>query len=67
MVVWSDVEIAVFFVVILMIGVKLWTVWHVSLKSKASKEGKMIFLGLIAGFSIFGILAKVYITKMMGM
>ncbi|OOV87585.1 hypothetical protein [Oceanospirillum linum] len=67
MIVWSPGEIAVFSVVGLMIVLKLWTVWHVSIKAKANREGKMIFLGLISGLALFGIGAKVYIGSMMAL
>ncbi|WP_028303854.1 hypothetical protein [Oceanospirillum maris] len=67
MIVWSPSEIAVFSAVGLMIVLKLWTVWHVSIKAKANREGKMIFLGLISGLALFGIGAKVYIGSMMAL
>lgn len=67
MVVWSDTEVAVFYVVALMIVFKLWTVWHVSLKANANAAGRMIFLGIISGLTLFGIAAKFYISSVMGM
>lgn len=66
MVVWSDTEIWVFAALIGMVLVKLWTVWHVSLQSQADRIGKLIFLGLIVGLTLFGIGAKTYISIMMG-
>lgn len=67
MVVWSDAEVAVFVAVILMVVVKLWTVWHISIKAEASFEGKVIFLGLVSGLTLFGLLAKLYISSVMGL
>lgn len=66
MVIWSDTEIAVFFVVLAMVGFKLWTVWHVSNKAKASFEGRLIFLWGIAGMTLFTLAAKSYISYQMG-
>lgn len=50
-----------------MILYKFWSVWTVSKDAKASREGKLIFLGLIGGASIFGIMAKLYISMAMGL
>lgn len=67
MVVWSNTEIAVFIAVLVMVFFKLWTVWHVSNKAKASIEGRMIFLWGIAGMTLFTLAAKTYISYQMGM
>ena len=66
MVIWSTTEIWVFSTLLLMIAFKLWSVWHVSLKAKADRTGKLIFLGLISGLTLFGLFAKSYISMMMG-
>ncbi|MDO6515243.1 hypothetical protein Q4486_13950 [Neptuniibacter sp. 2_MG-2023] len=65
MVIWSTGEIFVFFAVIGMIVFKLWSVWHVSLKAGANREGRVIFLGLITGLTLFGITAKIYISHVL--
>mgnify|MGYP000273881368 CR=1 FL=1 len=67
MVQWTTTEIAVFIAVALMIVFKLWSVWHVSVKAKASREGRFIFLGGISAMSLFGIGAKLFISYQMGM
>ncbi|MFT6351523.1 MAG: hypothetical protein ACJAZ4_001036 [Neptuniibacter pectenicola] len=66
MVIWSTGEIVVFFAVIGMIIFKLWSVWHVSLKAGANREGRAIFLGLITGLTLFAITAKIYISHVLG-
>jgi len=66
MVIWTDAELWVFAALIGMVVLKLWTVWHVSIKAQADKVGKLIFLGLIAGLTLFGIGAKTYFSMMMG-
>ena len=66
MVQWSTTEVAVFFALIGMVIFKLWTVWHVSLKSGANREGRAIFLGLLTGMTLFGVGAKFYISHMLG-
>lgn len=66
MVIWSTTEIAVFMAVLGMIAFKLWTVWHVSNKAKATIEGRMIFLWGIAGMTLFTLAAKSYISYQMG-
>ena len=65
MVIWSTTELVVFALVAAMIVFKLWSVWHVSVKSQANRAGKLIFLGLISGLSLFGILAKLWIGHQM--
>lgn len=65
MIVWSQTEIAVFIAVGLMVVFKLWSVWHVSLKSRANRQGRMIFLGLISCMTLFGIIAKFWISHQM--
>lgn len=67
MVEWTTTEIAVFMAVLAMVAFKLWTVWHVSNKSNASFEGRLIFLWGIAGMTIFTLVAKTYISYQMGM
>ncbi|WP_286238604.1 hypothetical protein [Neptuniibacter halophilus] len=67
MVVWSNTEIAVFFVVLGMVAFKLWTVWHVSNKARATLEGRLIFIWGIAGMTLFTLAAKTYISYQMGM
>ncbi|BBB29687.1 hypothetical protein [Neptunomonas japonica] len=62
-----DSEIFVIICVTGMILFKFWSVWTVSNDSKASREGKLIFLGLISGASVFGIMAKLYISMAMGL
>ncbi|KXJ51261.1 MAG: hypothetical protein AXW15_04795 [Neptuniibacter sp. Phe_28] len=66
MVIWSTGEIVVFFAVIGMIIFKLLSVWHVSLKAGANREGRAIFLGLITGLTLFAITAKIYISHVLG-
>ncbi|MBR9868388.1 MAG: hypothetical protein GYB20_11945 [Oceanospirillales bacterium] len=65
MVIWSTSEIGVFIAVIGMIILKLWSVWHVSLKAGANREGRAIFLGLLAGLTLFGLTAKIYISHVL--
>ncbi len=67
MMMWSQTEIMVFYVLLAMLGYKLWTVWHVARKSKANREGKLIFIGVISGLSLFAAGAKLYIGHMMGL
>ncbi|WP_372742525.1 hypothetical protein [Neptunomonas sp.] len=62
-----DSEIFVLVCVILMIMYKFWSVWTVSKQSKASREGKMIFIGLISGATVFGVMAKLYISMAMSL
>ncbi|WP_028470833.1 DUF2788 domain-containing protein [Neptunomonas japonica] len=62
-----DSETFVIICVTAMILFKFWSVWTVSKDSKASREGKLIFLGLISGVSVFGIMAKLYISMAMGL
>ncbi|WP_372739511.1 hypothetical protein [Neptunomonas sp.] len=62
-----DSEIFVLACVILMIMYKFWSVWTVSKQSKASREGKMIFIGLISGATVFGVMAKLYISMAMSL
>ncbi|SFG33390.1 hypothetical protein SAMN05216175_105231 [Neptunomonas qingdaonensis] len=62
-----DSEIFVLVCVILMILYKFWSVWTVSKQSKASREGKMIFIGLISGATVFGVMAKLYISMAMSL
>ncbi|WP_177201137.1 hypothetical protein [Neptunomonas qingdaonensis] len=50
-----------------MILYKFWSVWTVSKQSKASREGKMIFIGLISGATVFGVMAKLYISMAMSL
>ncbi|MDI3325047.1 hypothetical protein QKW35_11715 [Pontibacterium granulatum] len=66
MVVWSDTELWVFGALVGMVLLKLWSVWHVSVKAKADRNGRLIFLGLIIGLTLFGVGAKTYISMMMG-
>ncbi|WP_370280883.1 hypothetical protein [Pontibacterium sp.] len=66
MVVWSDTELWVFGALIGMVLLKLWSVWHVSVKAQADRNGRLIFLGLIIGLTLFGVGAKTYISMMMG-
>lgn len=65
MVIWSTSEMGVFIAVIGMIVFKLWSIWHVSLKSGANREGRAIFLGLLTGLTLFGLTAKVYISHVL--
>ena len=65
MVIWSTSEIYVFVAVMVMIVLKLWSVWHISLKAGANREGRAIFLGLLTGLTLFGLTAKVYIYHVM--
>jgi len=65
MVEWTTTEVWVFAAVLGMVVFKLWSVWHVSLKARADKVGKLIFLGLIVGMTLFGVGAKTYISMMM--
>ena len=67
MVIWTATEIGVFIAVLLMVAFKLWTVWHVSNKAKATLEGRLIFLWGIAGMTAFTLLAKTYISYQMGL
>lgn len=67
MIIWSNTEIAVFLAVLAMVAFKLWTVWHVSNKSNATFEGRLIFLWGIAGMTVFAMLAKTYISYQMSM
>ena len=67
MVAWSNTEITVFFAVLGMVAFKLWSVWHVSNKSKASREGRFIFLWGITGMTTFALLAKTYVSYQMGL
>lgn len=66
MVNWSDTEVAVFSIVGMLVLYKLWTVWHVASQANASRTGKLMFLGLISGLSLFGVGAKVWISYQMG-
>ncbi|MBR9882659.1 MAG: hypothetical protein GYB21_02960 [Oceanospirillales bacterium] len=65
MVQWSNTEIAVFIALLFAIGFKLWSVWHVQICAKATREGKMIFLGLVSGLTLFAIAAKFFISYQM--
>lgn len=67
MIVWTNTEIMVFYIVLGMVAFKLWTVWHVSKKSKASFEGRLIFLWGISGMTLFTLIAKTYISYQMGL
>ncbi|WP_261832954.1 hypothetical protein [Amphritea atlantica] len=49
-----------------MIVFKLWSVWHVSLKAGANREGRTIFLGILGGLTLFGLTAKIYISHVLG-
>lgn len=62
-----DSEIFVIICVVGMVLFKFWSVWTVSKDAKASREGKLIFVGLISGVSVFGIMAKLYISMAMGL
>lgn len=66
MVNWSDTELAVFSIVGILVLFKLWTIWHVASKAKASRTGKLMFMGLISGLSLFGVGAKLWISYQMG-
>ncbi len=66
MVNWSDTELAVFSVVGVLVLFKLWTIWHVATKANASRTGKLMFMGLISGLSLFGVGAKLWISYQMG-
>jgi uncharacterized oligopeptide transporter (OPT) family protein len=61
-----DSEIFVLACVVAMILFKFWSVWTVARQSKASREGKFIFIGLISGATVFGVMAKLYISMAMG-
>ncbi|MDO6563887.1 hypothetical protein Q4488_10885 [Amphritea sp. 1_MG-2023] len=65
MITWTTSEIYVFITVIVMILLKLWSVWHVALKAGANREGRIIFLGLLSGLSLFGLTAKLYISHVL--
>jgi len=65
MVIWSTSEVGVFIAVIGMIIFKLWSVWQVSLKAGANREGRVIFLGLLSGLTVFGLTAKIYISHVL--
>jgi len=65
MVIWSTSEVSVFIAVIGMIIFKLWSVWQVSLKAGANREGRVIFLGLLSGLTVFGLTAKIYISHVL--
>lgn len=65
MVQWTVTEIGVFVVVLLAVGFKLWSVWYIQICAHASREGKLLFLGLIAGLSLFALAAKFFISYQM--
>ncbi|MBT00359.1 MAG: hypothetical protein CMI01_17040 [Oceanospirillaceae bacterium] len=65
MVQWSQTEIAVFIVLMLAIAFKIWSVWHVQICAKASREGKLIFFGLVSGLTAFAVAAKFFISYQM--
>lgn len=62
-----DSEIFVAICLIAMILFKFWSVWNVSKQSKATREGKLIFIGLISGATVFGLMAKLYISMAMSL
>lgn len=65
MVQWSTTEIAVFVAVLFAIGFKLWSVWHIQICASATREGKLIFLGLVSGLTLFALAAKFFISYQM--
>lgn len=66
MVIWSSAEVGVFFALIGMIILKIWTVWHVAKKSNATREGRLIFVWGITGLTAFAVAAKSFISYQMG-
>lgn len=66
MVIWSTSEKLVFVALLMMVILKLWTVWHVANRYKASCEGRMIFVWGITGMTAFAVVAKSYVSYQMG-